>query len=662
MKHFRDLVLSTKEPVLHNVLWIQPDKTDISVYHLYMYEDGWKELFDSSSVSSGIQYRVIEYLADSSDGTKNAVVQFYDPTKNPNVDTNLYPKTIAALVSLNNGLTVQQAIENINNQLATLNSRVKKAIFINAYDVDYTINKANKTYWVHQSGSDGRIIGEPYFRDYVSETSYVKKTFISVGDVLINTFNDLQTEHRMHQVITVEDNEIVVQTLANLEDIIDRISDLHSLYLRDVNVDGSSVVESVTPGSIVQRQAFLGKDIREVYMVDSFSQIDEYYPSNKKNKIFFYIDEDNQNGHLIKCTVDTTRDTRYSAIKPNLGELFYNINQNSSKYKYRKLYVLTQGDYSEDAILNATVSLLPDEDYVSSMINTYQGFAPADRYAHLDYASEASLHVYKALKQGEEQMVVLKWMGNDYAGVPGYPQYDYDDDGFFGKKEIDILYGIILQGYYIDSNTGKKYTVTTMSGSDQNPPILQVAEPDGQGGWNTPTPLTEKVIDVNGDHNITATEATKLYDILLSVDPYESEFSGSSIFAIYDPDIKKIVIGYNYKIFMEERKAGAHTTTDPEDEDRNPYILLIMDPSPNVIYCDICTDILYRWRNAVSQTSEGDTITFKEMVPLTRNSKYITNLNNQITSLNQHLAVVEEYIESQGGVIYVDEPGEQTNH
>jgi hypothetical protein len=50
MKHFRDLVLSTKEPALHNVLWIEP--VDIDEYIVKMYEDGWKPLFGGGGADS----------------------------------------------------------------------------------------------------------------------------------------------------------------------------------------------------------------------------------------------------------------------------------------------------------------------------------------------------------------------------------------------------------------------------------------------------------------------------------------------------------------------------------------------------------------------------------------------------------------------------------
>lgn len=81
MKHFRDLVLSTKEPVLHNILWINPDEQDLDKYTVFMFEDGWKPLFGTSS--AGTAY--FDFVASNEQTNASGNVTTWTVTTNDTV-------------------------------------------------------------------------------------------------------------------------------------------------------------------------------------------------------------------------------------------------------------------------------------------------------------------------------------------------------------------------------------------------------------------------------------------------------------------------------------------------------------------------------------------------------------------------------------------------
>jgi len=59
---------------------------------------------------------------------------------------------------------------------------------------------------------------------------------------------------------------------------------------------------------------------------------------------------------------------------------------------------------------------------------------------------------------------------------------------------------------------------------------------------------------------------------------------------LFDPTINKLKIGYDYKSYI-----------DPSTENRENLILLTLDPSPNVVYCNSVTNTLYRWNTSLNK-------------------------------------------------------------
>ncbi len=619
MKHFRDLVLSTKEPALHNVLWIKPDKLDFTKYWVYMYEDGWKKLFgDAGPSAAGIEYKVIDSsLPDSSDGTKNIIVQLQDPNKDPNTNTNLYPVTKATFVWMNNGKTVQQAIDEINLQLSNINKQFKKAIVANIGTIDSDHpNKAGKTYWVYRQSQDGVYIGERKLRKYVTNSQFNYTESLELGDILADITVGL--DHSLMQTTNVNltSQEATLHSLANIKDVQHALQSVRERYVRDVCIDteNNSVVETIGSGTSAKNVAILGKSIRQVYMVNGVSDIDINYVGQKKGKIFFYIETINNDniGHLITYNSNSAS-AQPIAIKANEGELFFNLDNYTETYIYRGTYRLKQGVYNEGTYPNCVVELMMNREEVLTIIGQ---LLQDSNFAHLDYANYSG-NIYQGLKQGEEQMLVLKSMGSE---LDGLTFYDYNDDGVVDSKDMQILYLLQFNDPYPFEFEGKTYQASGVT--------LLI---DGNA--------TNKIIDVNNDNQLTSGDITALYTILLNKigNSDQGEFVGPhTLFCLFDPITKKIKIGYNYGSYIDK----------DYPEDRENLILLTIDPSPNVLYCNSFNNKLYRWNADI-----------EEMVII----DLTTPLSSVLTNIQNHIQALETYVESQGGVVYQDEPNEPLN-
>jgi len=231
--------------------------------------------------------------------------------------------------------------------------------------------------------------------------------------------------------------------------------------------------------------------------------------------------------------------------------------------------------------------------------------------AGLDEATSKSI-IYKALKQGEEQMLVLKSMGNlDIIPLDSsLEQFDLNEDGTINYSEISIIYAILLGRPY----DGFYYKVTHQTEGDPTSPLLLQKSEDNRT-WTTVVGKNPDIVDNDGA--VTAAEVSELYNIIETVSTQQgiaydrSEFTGSTtVFSAYDSKEKKIIIGYNFERYI-----------DPT-YDRDTYTLLKLDPSPNVIYCNSFNNKLYRW-NKNSET----------MVEI--NLAVPTELNNLLTRVEQ---------------------------
>ena len=61
MKYIRDIVISTSEPPVHNVAWLQPQSNN--TYKLFIYSsNGWTPLSSSGGEGSNIQTEFIEEI------------------------------------------------------------------------------------------------------------------------------------------------------------------------------------------------------------------------------------------------------------------------------------------------------------------------------------------------------------------------------------------------------------------------------------------------------------------------------------------------------------------------------------------------------------------------------------------------------------------------
>ena len=384
MKHFRDLVLSTKEPVLHNVLWIRPDKEDRTKYWLYMYEDGWKLLFGQGASSTSISYKVLDTLPNSPDGSKNVVVQFIDEDRDPNVTTNLYPKTRAVCVTLNNGLTVEEAINNINKILANINSNIRKAIYIQEDMLGQEDRFTGKTFFVYSSyDRDNNIYtGEPYLRKYTSESNYTKE-YLGLGDIVIGIDDDqfAMEDHRLNVVNTLRSGSASLIGYMTYKDFNIKTASYDNTYLQEVQIDGVNIA-SGNP-----RIANIADNVRPVYMI-KYDNLDTYYPgTDKVGKTFFFRQNENNLGHLVRYTSTTTRD-EIPLVK---GDILYNLDVleslsvNPTFFSDSLYYVVTEGNQPN------TIRLIANDGYVYDTI-----------YAQTQYLIEAASPFYVDFERDDE--------------------------------------------------------------------------------------------------------------------------------------------------------------------------------------------------------------------------------------------------------------------
>ena len=63
MKTIKDIVISTSEPPVHNVAWLQPQSNN--TYKLFIYgNNGWTPLSSSGEEGSNIQTEFIEEISN----------------------------------------------------------------------------------------------------------------------------------------------------------------------------------------------------------------------------------------------------------------------------------------------------------------------------------------------------------------------------------------------------------------------------------------------------------------------------------------------------------------------------------------------------------------------------------------------------------------------
>lgn len=251
--------------------------------------------------------------------------------------------------------------------------------------------------------------------------------------------------------------------------------------------------------------------------------------------------------------------------------------------------------------------------------------------ASLDEGTRQSV-IYKALKQGEEQMLTLKSMDNlDIMPLDtNLRAYDLNDDGAINYAEIAIIYSISLgipyDGFYYR-------TIHQIEDDPTSPLLLQKAEDEGTvtRTWVT---VEGKNPDIDDDGSVTSADIDDWYDLIETIANAQGvafdrdEFTGyDTIFSAYDSKENKIVIGYNFVRY-----------SDPQ-YNKNNYTLLKLDPSPNVIYCNSFNNKIYRW-NAHRE----------KMVEL--NLSISTELSNLLTRVEQ----VERQIEDFEGSTDADNP------
>ena len=244
--------------------------------------------------------------------------------------------------------------------------------------------------------------------------------------------------------------------------------------------------------------------------------------------------------------------------------------------------------------------------------------------AGLDEATSKSI-IYKALKQGEEQMLVLKSMGNlDIIPLDSsLEQFDLNEDGAINYAEISIIYSIILGEKY----NGFYYKAIE---DDTTNSILLQKSPDGRT-WTT---VEGRNPDITSNGAVDSNDVTALYDLIANIASQQGiaydqdEFNGATtVFSAYDSTNKKIVIGYNFSRYINNP---------------NQNVLLTLDPSPNVIYCNSFNNKLYRWNANKEQMVE---INFSTSATL-----------SAISSLLHRVEQVESQMEEYGGTVSEEEP------
>ena len=358
MKHFRDLVLSTKEPAVKNVLWIEPKKDEETGKYIWgeylvkMFEDGWKVLFGGGGTdSNGLGFVVLN--------PRTGLTQLYD-VRDPDNHKEIYPVTKATNVYLSNAIDVETAINNINTQLRNITSSVRKAVFAADDMIDgWEVSKAGKTFWVYDHNSslniDGYFTGELFLRKYTTNNSYTREP-LNLSDIVMAIDDEVSgmQNTRMWYVNTITSSNAQLMNVADYKDLIQLRNSLDSTYLQDVQIDGVSIINSTGTPKI----ASISEDVRAVYMIN-YNNLETYYPGNdKKDKTFFFKQGENNRGVLSRYTSST----EYEEIVLKEGDLLYNLDDNSDFVEKGLYTVVREGTYPR------TVLLVPNESYIYDMI------------------------------------------------------------------------------------------------------------------------------------------------------------------------------------------------------------------------------------------------------------------------------------------------------
>ena len=372
MKHFRDLVLSTKEPVLHNVLWIKP--IGIAKYRVYMYEDGWKPLFGGSNgEGNGISYDIIKEVSDG------YIVQFIDET-DPNNVQNLYPKTKAIQVWLSNGINVEEAINNINRTLTEISLMIKKARFVTEQQLNSEQNRNGNTYWVYTSYNEntGLYIGEGNIRKYTSNNAYTN-IGLATADIVMNVRpTSAKLAYVESMAMSNNGRTANIQLIATKKDLNTQINNLINTIISDVQVDGDSVVTN--------RVANIRSNKRIVYIVTSDIFSSDYPEGEARADKTFLIrtlgGHPTDNTNLVKYN-STGLEQNATKIPLFPGDLLFNIDEhniNNDNIIPYALYVYDAPQYAIKVHPIGTKTLVEEwigdsiTDAISTVRNIYVDF------------------------------------------------------------------------------------------------------------------------------------------------------------------------------------------------------------------------------------------------------------------------------------------------
>jgi len=324
MKHFRDLVLSTKEPAVKNVLWIDPVKDEqtgryiLGEYRVKMFEDGWKVLFGGGGEgSNGLGFQVDHYLPNG-----DIIIQLYDE-RDPNNRNKVYPITRAKDVYLINGDNVEDTINRINTALSNISLMIKKASFSTEAHLNNIPEKRNNTYWVYESHNNiiGKYVGESYIRKYTTNSEYTKIN-LSYGDIVVNT-NGVNADVTYVNNISISNNvkKAEIREFVDKEYLNNRINEIINTVVTDVQVDGDSVVSDGV--------ANISRSKRAVYIVTSEIFNSDYHTAESRaNKTFFIRNMQSAHGvdaiMLYKYT-DTGLQEDVQEIPLFTGDLLFNM-------------------------------------------------------------------------------------------------------------------------------------------------------------------------------------------------------------------------------------------------------------------------------------------------------------------------------------------------
>lgn len=438
-----------------------------------------------------------------------------------------------------------------------------------------------------------------------------------------------------------------------------------------------------------------------------FAIFDPNAPNNKKIKIGYnflkYIKDKDPNYILFECTPSknviycnsfTGKLYRWSTSPTSTMLELYADSYSRNNIKILSNQINTLLNQVND-LSNTKQDTLESGINIKTINNKSIFLSPSDTQTNFSLSNSDNINLnsinYRALAQGEEQMLVLRYI--DIKDLPtiqtdaSNEMYDYNNDGKLGFFEILLLYKILTEIFpYEESADLSTLTPTTLDSkyhtegvnafndtmsfaytSEGNKYFLWIAVFDtNNNAWGYYEKQQEqkdgemvpsKILDVSGDNLITVSDATALYNIMLDNSESETiptdtesfyEFIGADkIFAAYENKgtlgltQNRIIIGYDFFHFLQERDRNV-----PFQE--NPYVIKILKPSPNVIYCDCNTNNLYRYISINSRNGRMELI-------------YHNKTAAKIQQLQNHIQVLENYVESQGGEIYQADLGDPIN-